>query len=585
MTLEPRASVIDSSYLGSVKTAAPIREFILELTPQPGKTLLHVIALGSYEYYGPNRNKDAFAEHHHGPEAELNLPACAVDPSYGGLLDQFKGMKIYEDQKVFETFRDAHAFQHHKNKDPNKRIGDVLEAFYNPEMHRVELVISLDHDRCPPKYINRIDDGSMLAFSMGCHIKFDVCSVCGNKAPTRADYCNHAKRMHQPGHEFDETGRPVCVFNPNARFFDISIVFRPADRIGYMLKKIASEDVSSAEAGEDILSYNYKRALADKLGDMDKRIAGHVEGVEELPAHMEVALKAIPPMPEHDIDLDALSSHSFADVVKTSSNLGVMFSSSEIAVLLAHKWHGGFESGDVKLASKYAATALAALRDSPDAVDEIIDSGLFDGRHQHKIAEELSALKELRGCAREDLLKQAFLGGHKSLLGTEDLGWRKNAPASTDRIEVRGPNGEMKVTNRSAITSAQNDQRLKSMAKALAAGLLVGGSYRMLAGTGGLGAGALGAGGSAALDWAGSNRVLPFGDHERSSDGTVSKETLLFKQGEELKVIKTSMLEHMHGGSVESVDLDVADGSFNKLSEVLSSYVLRDLLDDVDKMR
>jgi hypothetical protein len=573
--------VIDSSFSGFEKTAAPIKEYILKLTPQPGKTLLHVIALGSYEYYGPNRNKDAFAEHHHGPKAQVNLPQCAIDDEYGGLLDQFKGMKLYEDQKVFETFRDAHAFQHHKNKDPNKRIGDVVKAFYNPEMHRVELVISLDHDRCPPKYIDRVNSGAMLAFSMGCHIKFDVCSVCGNKAPTREHYCNHAKRMHRPGHEFDDSGRPVCVFNPNARFFDISIVFRPADRIGYMLKKIAGDDYEgSAEKGEEVVKYNYKRALANKLGDMDKRISGSVEEVVQIPSHMEVALKALPEMPEHDVDFDRLAEHPFADVVKSASAEGVMFSASEIAVLLANKWQGGCNTAHVKLASRYAATAMAALAESPDVVDEIIDSGLFDGRYSPKLANDVAYLKALRGCDRESLLKQAFLGGHKSPLGTEDVGWRKHAPAGTDRIEVPDSDGDPHITNRTAVNSAAKDQRLKSLAKALAAGLLVGGSYRMLAGSGGLGSGLLGAGGSALYDWLGNNRVLPFGDHHRSSAGPVSNETLLFKRGEELKVLKTGMLEKMHGGSTESIDLGVSDGSFNKLSEVLSSYVLRDLLDD-----
>lgn len=583
VTLEPRARVIRTGET-LMKTAAPIQEYILELTPQPGRTLLHVIALGAYEYYGPNRNKDAFAEHHHGPDAPVNLPSVAISDEYGGLLDQFQGLGVYEGSTkplVYETFQNAHTFQHHRNKDPNKRIGDVLRAFYNHDMHRVELVISLDHDRCPPEHISRIDNGDMLAFSMGCHIKYDVCSVCGNRAPTREQYCDHARRMHQPGHEFDTDGKPICVFNPNARFFDISIVFRPADRIGYMLKKIASDACElSVDKGADVLAYNYKRALADKLGDIDKRISGHVENVVSVPEHMEVAIRAIPPMPEHDVDYDDLAEFPFADVIKTAAAEGVMFSASEVAQLLTSKWVG---SGNdfTRLASKYASTALAALRDSPDALDEVVASGLFDGRYNAKVASKLQGLKELRGCDRASMLKRAFAGGHKSMFGLDEISPGSNAPSHL--APVTTPQG---VTNADAVLAGSKDQTLKSIAKALAAGLLVGGTYRLLAGTGGMGAGVLGAGGSGLYDWLGNNRALPFGSHGPSSAGPISDETLLFKRSEALKLASTGLIESMYGGPSSPVSpLNLSDVSFNTLTDKLSHVILADLLGKTEVLR
>jgi len=57
------------------------------------------------------------------------------------------------------------------------------------------------------------------------------------KAPTAADHCGHIKTML--GQLLDD-GRKVYMKNPKPKYFDISLVFKPADRIAYTLKKVAA---------------------------------------------------------------------------------------------------------------------------------------------------------------------------------------------------------------------------------------------------------------------------------------------------------------------------------------------------------
>lgn len=96
---------------------------------------------------------------------------------------------------------------------------------------------------------------SLVGFvSHNCRVPHDICSYCGNKAKTRDEYCTHEKCA--AGGCKDNLGKLVKVAgdlhhlhvdNPNPTWFDISRVFRPADRIAYgarasYLSKQASDD-------------------------------------------------------------------------------------------------------------------------------------------------------------------------------------------------------------------------------------------------------------------------------------------------------------------------------------------------------
>jgi hypothetical protein len=250
-TGEPRIRLLDSNLIKTASTN--IQAFWDTLDSSDKYAYLWVIGVSAYEYYGCNNNGDAFHE--------------------------------FELKNNHGTFvANAHVFLHHVNKDPKKSIGKPLYSFYNDNMHRVELILRIDKSLpTAKKVIADLKNGVLICVSMGCRVKFDVCSICGNKAKTRAEYCTHAKYNMK---KILPDGRKVMVFNPEPKFFDISIVNKPADQMAMTLDKIASEGDSgevrlSAALGEAEELHTKKLAALDKLSDIIKNVDGVVSGVKD----------------------------------------------------------------------------------------------------------------------------------------------------------------------------------------------------------------------------------------------------------------------------------------------------------------
>ena len=129
------------------------------------------------------------------------------------------------------------------------------------------------------------DDNSYIANKVAVHnctVAFDQCSICGNRAPTRKDYCDHLRYNMK---KILPDGRQVFALNPNPKFFDISIVARPADPTAHTLDKMASlkkaagdtpTPITSAELGEMSSDIALKLASLRKVSDIVKKVDGHV---------------------------------------------------------------------------------------------------------------------------------------------------------------------------------------------------------------------------------------------------------------------------------------------------------------------
>lgn len=355
--LEPTLRVID--FNSDVKTASEAEDWSRSIQPTPGKTYILVLAMGASEYYGPNRNGDAFRE------SEL--------------------IKTY---KTFET--GAHVFKSHVNKDPSKSYGRVVKAFYNRPMHRVELVLEIDNAKAPD-IVDKVNSGQSVAVSMGCKIKYDVCSICGNKAPTRAQYCSH---LRNELNNIYPDGRIVCADNPNPNFFDISIVWRPADKTGYMLKKVAgARDVgpSSAWLAEKhaarviIAKYLNKAAEIEKLvsGVGIKANTGSTSDSDSDDTVSKQWLTSVVPKLKDsfeeisDADKADLSKSSLPKVLSSLSSMGVFLATPEFLDLVYIKLTGA--KAPEGLASKLVrlqGDVFSALAKSPDMAEDLIYEGI-----------------------------------------------------------------------------------------------------------------------------------------------------------------------------------------------------------------
>ena len=215
----------------SEETSEELLKKVAQMEVKPGEELIHLIAMGTTEAYGPNRNGDGFSKQ-----------ACI---------------------KYHPTFvKHARFYRNHKNKDPEKSYGIVKASAYNPVMSRIELIVALNGNEkaakangglVADKEMEKLASGDDIAVSMACSVPFDVCSCCGNKATSREEYC---KGTDEGGKcEAGGLTSNICKFasvngkikqlyadNTQPDFFDISNVFIPADRIAYssgLLKRAA----------------------------------------------------------------------------------------------------------------------------------------------------------------------------------------------------------------------------------------------------------------------------------------------------------------------------------------------------------
>jgi hypothetical protein len=277
---------IDSSWM--TKRAAVFTDQIANMRPESGASYIHLISMGAQEAYGFNRNGDGFNE----KEAEwrLECPKPGVDKIIklaGGLLEYHN--------PTFEKM--AHVFKHHKNTDPSLAIGHVKSAAYNPDMRRGELIIKVSNDH--PDWredLQKLSQGKDIPFSMACKVAYDICSVCGNRARSRAEYCDDLKNHMS---EITKAGNQIGAINDRPNFFDISKVFRPADRIAWSLQKVASAcmDLDLAPLGGAELAEmmgvsapailwggpgrsSQKLAAARKLAAIEKTIEGVARGTD-----------------------------------------------------------------------------------------------------------------------------------------------------------------------------------------------------------------------------------------------------------------------------------------------------------------
>jgi len=226
--------------------------------------------------------------------------------------------------RYYKTFEQGHVFSNHKNEDPSHALGRILFASYNPIMHRVELLVEVwKDDPRAQKILQQIEAGALPRVSMGCRVMYDVCTICGNKARTRHEYCVHC-RDGRLG-KLNPDGTRNAVKNPHPRFFDISFVIKEADNSSGFLAKVASD----------------KNATEDKESSMEKEIpAGEVvENVNDaVGGEKEIVLNdaskidnADNPLPEELLDL--MGGFSMPEICSTMGALRMKLKPEEFTYL------------------------------------------------------------------------------------------------------------------------------------------------------------------------------------------------------------------------------------------------------------
>lgn len=289
------------SSLEKKAACSAISEFLTTLKPKPGRIYIHVNMLGSSETYGQTRNGDIFPE---------------------------EALKKYH--KTFET-NPAKLFKHHHNKNGAKEYGVVLFSTFNDVMKRIELIVEVNEETSI-ELEQQIKQGKYPKTSMACRLPYDTCSICGNQARTRQEYCAHLSR--EMGKIYPDGRRVGAINDNNISWFDCSLVLIPADVTSSVLMKVAEDTVmGSAELAEleGITDPFEKQTEFKKISELVKEISeGEVlnaHGIED-----QVLSKT------QDLPLDlapTLAGFDTAEVLQEMARLGISPSLSFLSEMIA----------------------------------------------------------------------------------------------------------------------------------------------------------------------------------------------------------------------------------------------------------
>jgi hypothetical protein len=347
-----------------------------------GQTDALVIALGAYEGTGANRNGDIFKE-------------AACESNYKTFL---KTGKKGKDGKY-----DGRALnRHHKNKPTDPKYGNIKAATYNKKMRRIELVIGLDNDKCAEE-IQKLAEGKQINVSMACKVAHDVCTWCGHEAKDDKHRCEHVPKKLG---EINKQGEMCSMDNINPRWFELSIVGRPADRIGMSLKLASEKDYIKTAADyleaypgfvvpeddeETLVVSKYasdKRALVRKLAAIEKRIegiatSGPKDSKEKYLAQEKSKLKHSEGL--SDDTIDELRKYEPAKLLRALADNGIIFSPEDFIKYLFGASALGGKAGDMfsqireKVPNMFSSLSDDALHDEkfePSSSD-IMPKGLM----------------------------------------------------------------------------------------------------------------------------------------------------------------------------------------------------------------
>lgn len=216
-----RAGLGENDRKALEKTASPrfvssIREAAEELQ-KAGQYPAFIVSHGGWETYGCNRNGDGF-------DRETN-------------------------RGRHHTFvKSARLFRNHRNRPDqgHPHYGDIRKSHYDEGTDRVELLAGYNRTKeaaernggkIADREIETLESGKLVPTSMGCKVAHDVCTHCGNRAKTRADYCTAETcgaggcktKLGQVVKLANGDVTQVGVLNPGCTWFDMSSVGTGAD--------------------------------------------------------------------------------------------------------------------------------------------------------------------------------------------------------------------------------------------------------------------------------------------------------------------------------------------------------------------
>jgi hypothetical protein len=158
-------------------------------------------------------------------------------------------------KEATSTFVGVPVFTNHNNADAEAARGKVVHSWWDENRKGIMIIARVDAEAYP-QLARGIKEEYIMGTSMGCQVKYSICSICHNKAETPDQYCEHirerktrqieAKKQKCKYHEHgDEDECPLCQckkgetntyavsdkayeYNYGIKFIENSFVVNPA---------------------------------------------------------------------------------------------------------------------------------------------------------------------------------------------------------------------------------------------------------------------------------------------------------------------------------------------------------------------
>lgn len=143
--------------------------------------------------------------------------------------DYFTKDELY---KATSTFVGVPIFTNHQNSDINQARGKVVHSWWDDDKNGIMVIARVDAEAYP-QLARGIKEEYIMGTSMGCQVKYSICSICHNVAESPGQYCSHirerktrtisAKNQKCSYHEYGkEKNCPVCgSTKKEAKSFDV----------------------------------------------------------------------------------------------------------------------------------------------------------------------------------------------------------------------------------------------------------------------------------------------------------------------------------------------------------------------------
>jgi len=160
-------------------------------------------------------------------------------------------------QRVYRTFNLKGHHVNHQSSNPVMARGIIIDSHFNRgnDGKFIEILIASDK-RKDPLLVRNITSGKLDKFSMGCHCEYTKCSICGHKAYSESQFCEHVRnsKMQEIG------GKRVYEECFGVVYDEISSVYDPAMKNCEAIDFIKAEKDSGLEEQimaqtEDLLAH------------------------------------------------------------------------------------------------------------------------------------------------------------------------------------------------------------------------------------------------------------------------------------------------------------------------------------------